>query len=206
MGYTHGIPWNDDLIKENIMIVVEKLNLDHFPTHSEMIEVFGNKSLACKIAKHKGTVYWAEKLGLPLKYSDTTFGNKYEIKAISDIYENVELNSVQTSSRHPYDLLTDNSVKIDVKVSKEFTNNCNSKAFAFNLEKKNPTCDIFLLYCLNDDETYRKVLIIPSCSVIGKTQIGVGENSKWNRYENRWEIVKQYSEFFGRYKYQKDVI
>ena len=54
MGYTHGIPWNDDLIKENIMIVVEKLNLDHFPTHSEMIEVFGNKSLACKIAKHKG--------------------------------------------------------------------------------------------------------------------------------------------------------
>lgn len=40
MGYTHGIPWNDDLIKENIIIVVEKLNLDHFPTHSEMIEVF----------------------------------------------------------------------------------------------------------------------------------------------------------------------
>lgn len=116
------------------------------------------------------------------------------------------MNSVQTSSRHPYDLLTDNSVKIDVKVSKEFTNNCNSKAFTFNLEKKNPTCDIFLLYCLNDDETCRKVLIIPSCSTLGKTQIGVGENSKWNRYENRWEIIKQYSEFFGKYKYQKDVI
>lgn len=145
-------------------------------------------------------------IGLPLKYSDTTFGNKYEIKAISDIYENIGLNSVQTSSRHPYDLLTDSSVKIDVKASKEFTNNCNSKAFTFNLEKKNPTCDIFLLYCLNDDETYRKVLIIPSCSIIGKTQIGVGENSKWNRYENRWEIIKQYSEFFRKYKYRKDVI
>lgn len=27
MGYTHGIPWNDDLIKENIIIVVEKLKI-----------------------------------------------------------------------------------------------------------------------------------------------------------------------------------
>ena len=54
MGYTHGIPWNDDLIKENIMIVVEKLNLDHFPTHSEMIEVFETKALLARLQSIKG--------------------------------------------------------------------------------------------------------------------------------------------------------
>lgn len=200
MGYTHGEAWTDELIEQKIKEVVKKLNLDHFPTHTEIVKALGSKGLASKISKHKGTVYWAEKLGLPLKYSETTFGNKFEIEAISDIFENTGLHSVQTSSRHPYDLIVDNSVKIDVKVSKEFTNNCNSKAFSFNLEKREPTCDIFILYCLNDDETYRKVLIVPACSLLGQTQIGVGENSKWNFYSERWDFIKKYSDFFDGFK------
>lgn len=187
MGYTHGTEWSDSVIEQKIMEVVNKLNLDHFPTHTETVKDLGDKSLSCKISKDKGTVYWTEKMGLPIKYSETSFGNKFEIVDISDIFENTGLRSVQTSSRHPYDLITDNSVKIDVKVSKEFTNNCNSKAFSFNLEKREPTCDIFILYCLNDDETYRKVLIIPSCTLLGQTQVGVGENSKWNEYMERWD-------------------
>lgn len=200
MGHTHGISWTDELIEEKIFEVINELQLDHFPTHSEIISVLGNRGLAAKISKHKGTVYWAEKLGLPLKYSETSFGNKHEVIAISDIFENTGLHSVQTSSGHPYDLLTDNSVKIDVKVSKKFTNNCNVQAYSFNLEKREPTCDLFILYCLNDDETYDKVLVIPSCSLLGQTQIGVGEKSKWDFYNNRWDYIKQYSNFYKRYK------
>ena len=200
MGYTHGTSWTDDSIEKAILEVVDRLNLDHFPTHSEMCSVFGNKGLACKISKHKGTVYWAEKLGLPLSYSETSFGNKFEIIAIADIFENTSLKSVQTSSRHPYDLLTDNSVKIDVKVAKAFENNCKAKAFSFNLEKREPTCDIFILYCLNDDETYKKVLIIPSCSLSGQTQLGVGENSKWDYFQEKWNYILDYSEFYSKYK------
>lgn len=199
MGYTHGTEWSDMKIEQKIMEVVGKLNLDHFPTHSEMNKVLLSNGLSKKVS-NKGTVYWAEKLGLPIKYSETSFGNKFEVMAISDIFENTGLHSVQTSSRHPYDLITDNSVKIDVKVSKEFTNNCNSKAFSFNLEKREPTCDIFILYCLNDDETARKVLIVPSCTLLGQTQVGVGENSKWNEYMERWDYIKQYSDFFNKYK------
>lgn len=200
MGYTHGEVWTDEIIEQKIKEVVEKLNLDHFPTHSEIIKALGSRGLASKISKHKGTVYWAEKLGLPLKYSETSFGNKFEIEAITDIFENTGLHSVQTSSKHPYDLIVDNSVKVDVKVSKEFINNCNSKAFSFNLEKREPTCDIFILYCLNDDETYRKVLIVPACSLLGQTQIGVGNKSKWDFYMNRWDFIKQYSDFFDNFK------
>lgn len=199
MGYTHGTEWNDQVIEEKIIQVVKTFDLDHFPTHSEMNKALGNSGLAKKVSD-KGTVYWAEKLGLPIKYSETSFGNKFEVFAISDIFENTGLHSVQTSSKHPYDLLTDNSVKIDVKVSKEFTNNCNSKAFSFNLEKREPTCDIFILYCLNDDETYNKVLIIPSCSLLGQTQIGIGKISKWDEYMERWDYIKQYSDFFNGFK------
>lgn len=139
-------------------------------------------------------------MGLPIKYSETSFGNRFEIKCISDIFENTGLHSVQTSSRHPYDLLVNNSVKVDVKVSKEFTNNCHTKSFTFNLEKREPTCDIFTLYCLEDDESVRKALIIPACSLLGQTQIGVGDKSKWDFYINRWDFIQQYSEFFDNYK------
>lgn len=199
MGYTHGTEWSDQVIEEKIIQVVKTFDLDHFPTHSEMNKALGNSGLAKKVSD-KGTVYWAEKFGLPIKYSETSFGNKFEVSAISDIFENTGLHSVQTSIKHPYDLLTDNSVKIDVKVSKEFTNNCNSKAFSFNLEKREPTCDIFILYCLNDDETCNKVLIVPSCSLLGQTQIGVGKISKWDEYMERWDYIKQYSDFFNGFK------
>ena len=200
MGYTHGNAWTDELIEKKIWEVVETLKWDHFPTHTEMTKVLGDKSLACKISKYKGTIFWAEKLGLTLRYSETSFGNKYEAVAIDDIFENTGLHSVQTSSRHPYDLLTDNAVKIDVKVSKAFTNNCGAKAYSFNLEKREPTCDIFILYCLNDDETYDKVLIIPSCSLLGQTQVGVGLVSKWDFYNGKWNYISEYSRFFDGFK------
>ena len=206
MGYTHGTEWTDELIEQEIWKVVNELQLDHFPTHTEIMQALGNKGLAAKISKYKGTVYWAEKLGLTLKYSETSFGNKYEIEAINDIFENTGLHSVQTSSRHPYDLLVDNSVKIDVKAAKEFINNCNARAFSFNLEKREPTCDIFILYCLNDDETYNKVLIIPSCTLLGQTQVGVGKSSKWDFYVEKWNFITEYSRFFDSFKNQKAVM
>lgn len=40
MGYTHGKEWNDDAIKKNIVEIIEETNLDHFPTHSEMVSFF----------------------------------------------------------------------------------------------------------------------------------------------------------------------
>ena len=34
MGYTHGTEWTDELIGQEILKVVDKLKLDHFPTHT----------------------------------------------------------------------------------------------------------------------------------------------------------------------------
>lgn len=200
MGYTHGTVWSDELVEKSILEVVKGLNLDHFPTHNEMIEYFGNKELACKIAKDRGTLAWAEKLRLPLKNSETTFGNGFEVYAISDIYEHTELCSVQTSSGHPYDLIVDNCVKIDVKASMGFKNSTNSLVYSFNLKKREPTCDIFLLYCVNEDQSIHKTVIVPSCRLLGQTQLGIGEKSKWDKYMDKWNIIAEYSDFFNRYK------
>lgn len=206
MGYTHGKNWTDEEIEKGILYVVNQLKLDHFPTHTEMDSVIGNKSLSCVISKRQGSLYWAEKLGLTVKYSETSFGNRHEVIAINDIYENTNLNSIQTSSRHPYDLLVDNCVKIDVKAAKSFTNNSGVKAHSFNLEKREPTCDIFILYCLDDNEIPTKILVIPACSLLGQTQIGIGEKSKWDYYINKWNYITEYRNFFNQYKYKKDKV
>lgn len=200
MGYTHGRKWADEDIEKEILNIVESLKIDYFPTHEEMMKFTGGSGLR-KAVTRKGSLYWSEKLGLPLKSSDTQFGNKYEMIASDDIYEHTGFHSIWTSTRHPYDLLTDNSVKIDIKVSKPFTNNCNAKAYTFNLEKREPTCDIFILYCVNDDETIEKVLIIPSCSLLGQTQLGVGKTSRWDKYKDKWDYIEEYSSFHRKYMF-----
>lgn len=203
MGHTHGKEWNDDAIKKNIVEIIEETNLDHFPTHSEMVSFFKNKKLACAISKHGGTSYWAEKMNLKLSSSETTFGNRFEHFANNDIFENTELTSVLTSSRYPYDLFVNNCVKIDVKTSKPFINNCNSEAYTFNLEKRDPTCDIFILYCVDKNENIQKKLIIPACRLVGQTQLGIGEKSKWDTYKDSWNIITDFNDFFSSYKYHK---
>lgn len=203
MGYTHGTKWNDELIESTLMSVIEELNIDHFPSHAEIESITGNKALSCAISKKQGSVFWSEKIGYPIKYSETSFGNKYEVFAINDIFENTMLCSVQTSSRHPYDILTNNSVKIDVKASKQFTNNCGSSAYTFNLEKREPTCDIFILYCVSDDGIIQKKLVVPSCALLGQTQLGVGVVSKWDFYESNWSCIMEYSSFHEKFKTER---
>ena len=51
MGYTHGKKWADGEVEESIMNMVNTLKLDHFPTKAEMIEFYGNRSLAGKVSK-----------------------------------------------------------------------------------------------------------------------------------------------------------
>lgn len=196
MGYTHGNKWSDEKVEKEIRKVIQELGIDHFPTHKEMKRVIGNKSLSCRISKTQGTVYWSEKIGVPIKYCETNFGNKFELIAIDNIFENTMLSSFHTSTGHPYDVYVNNCVKVDVKVSKPFINNCGSTAFTFNLEKEVPTCD-----CVDDNESVIKTIIIPSCMLFGQKQVGIGMTSKWDVYKNKWNIISEYNEFFSRYKY-----
>lgn len=204
MGYTHGNKWSDDKVESEILRVIKELGIDHFPTHKEMKSVIGDKSLSCRISKTQGTVYWSEKLGIPIKYCKTNFGNKFELIAIDDIFENTMLSSSHTSMGHPYDIYVNNCVKVDVKVSKPFINNSGTAAFTFNLEKVIPTCDIYVLYCVDEKESVIKTIIIPSCMLFGQSQLGVGMTSKWDMYKDKWNIISEYNKFFSHYKYMSD--
>jgi hypothetical protein len=201
MGYTHGKRWVDGEIEEKIRDMVKKLNLDHFPTKTEMIDFYGDSSLTCKISKSGGSRYYASKLNLRLADCESEFGNYFEELAIDEILENTGFLSLHTNVKYPYDLLTNGNIKVDVKVSKKVKNkNANMPYHSFNLEKREPTCDLFVFYCLDDEMEIEKRVIIPSCLLSGKTQVGIGGLSKWDAYIDKWEYFDMYSNFYETVK------
>lgn len=196
MGYAYGIEWTDELVQEKISLIVNTLDINHFPTHSDMENFYGNKKLSNRISKSGGTRYWADRMNLPIKNCESEFGNKYELLAIKQIKENVGLESYQTKPRYPYDLVTDNKIKVEVKVAYPHTDTDGVTTSRFNLEKTEPTCDIFILYCLKDNGDVYKTLIIPSCVLKGQKYVGVGLLSRWDHFQDKWSYLTQYSEFY----------
>lgn len=197
MGYVHGKRWTEDEVKEKIMEIVNELNLDYFPTKTQMNEFYGDKSLSSKVSK-LGSQYYAGLLGLKLSYCESEFGNVFEELAIDEIRENTGFLSLHTNSRYPYDLLTNGNIKVDVKASKRLKGkDSDFHIYSFNLEKREPTCDIFIFYCINENMEIDKRIIIPSCLLSGKTQLGVGGLSKWDAYIDKWEYFDAYNEFYN---------
>lgn len=197
MGYAHGKKLSDEDTIKGIMRVKEEMGYNHFPTHSEIISFYGNESLTNRITRSGGTKYWAKRLNLPIKSCESDFGDKYELYAIEHIKETVGFDAYQTKPRYPYDLVVNSNIKVDVKVSKTITNKQGVKTNTFNLEKKEPTCDIFILYCLKENGDIYKTLVIPSCMAQGHTQIGVGLLSKWDVFNDRWDYFETYNNFYN---------
>lgn len=197
MGYAHGRKWKDGEVEEAIMNIVKTLKLDHFPTKKEMIDFYGDRALSNKVSKGGGSRYYAELLNLKLVSCESEFGNFYEEFAIDDIAQNTGLRSIHTDIRYPYDILTDGNIKVDVKSSKKIKRkNTAFPYYSFNLEKREPTCDLFIFYCLDDECEIERTVIIPSCILSGKTQVGMGGLSKWDAYKDKWDYFKMYDEFY----------
>ena len=201
MGYTHGKKWKDGEVEKAIMEIVNTMSIDYFPTKKEMIDFYGNNSLAVKVSKSGGSRYYADLLNLKMVSCESEFGNFYEEFAIDDINENTGLSSIHTNARYPYDLLTNGNIKVDVKVSKKiYKKNSAFPYYSFNLEKREPTCDLFIFYCLDNECEIERSVIIPSCLLSGKTQVGMGGLSKWEVYEDRWDYFKMYDDFYKKVK------
>ena len=192
MGYSHGKKWTDGAIKEEVLKIAGNSGI--MPSFKMMDEITGNKGLSVAVSRHGGYKTIAEELGLKIKKSTTTLGRNYEIVCMHEIMEKFMLDVEQMTVRHPYDLLVSNAVKIDVKVAKKAKIQ-NSFYYSFNLEKKAQTCDIFVFYCI-DNEDISKIYIIPSVVLSGKCQLSVGiKRSIYDKYLNQWHYISDYVEF-----------
>lgn len=198
--------WSDEVVYELIEKVLKDVSISHFPTHRELNEYYGNRSLSVQISRRGGTKRWADIFNLPVAMcKNTNFGSKYEMKAIEDIKQETGFNSELTKPRYPYDILTDQSLKIDIKASKP-SRGKNFDCWSFNLEKNMPTCDIYIFYCLKWTDEISKRLIIPSCALNGIKQLGIGSLSKYDNYVERWDLIKNYGDFLSEMKTKIDLI
>lgn len=194
MGYTTGIEWSYELIKEELMKIIMALDIDRMPTSVEIKNVTQNSKLVNAIRRHGGYIYWSQQLEKKQAEGKTRLGQQGE-EEIKKILESKNYKVDRMSVKHPYDLLVNENIKIDVKTGRTYIGENGYKSHSFNLEKANPTCDIYILYCIDTNVIY----VIPS-KFAKKTQISIGEKSAYDSYIDRWEYIKIYDDFYKTIK------
>lgn len=194
MGYSHGIQWTDDKIKQEILSVIKALNISRMPTISECNAVTQNTALSNAVSKKIGWYKLAEMMGLSIRECETTTGKEFE-EAAKDILCKNGFTVERMVQNHPFDLLVNGTVKIDVKASNLY-NGTNGDYYSFNLGYKNHSCDFFMLLELNNEEVI-KVMIVPSVDVMNIKQISVGViRSKYHKYTDCYNFITNLSNYW----------
>lgn len=185
--------WNDERIKNELIKSIGILILDRMPTAEELKSI-GRTDLHNAVSKTKKYSGWAKELELTRKRSETTIGQEWERK-MADFLRKYEYEVELMTTKHPYDLLVDGVVKVDVKVANPYLLR-GSRVHTFGLGKKNPSCDIYILIALDEQGGRERTLVIPSHHV-KQTMVNIGKNSKYNVYKDNWNVLYEYSKFFN---------
>jgi len=185
---------DQDIAKE-ILLLSNKLN--RMPSKSEVLEYCG-ESLDNAIIRSYGYYDWAEKLNLNIKDSETYMGISYEEICFNNLKEK-SYKVEKTPVKAPYDLLVNDNVKIDVKSGCAYENN-ESRCHTFGINKVHPTCDLYIIYALDESsKNIERTFVIPS-KYLKLKSLSLGENSKYNRYIEKWEYINQYDIFYKSLK------
>ena len=161
------------------------------PSNNEVIEMTGSYALANAIQKNGGYEYWANRLGLERKHSETKVGIEYERK-VAEMLRKGGHNVQETTIKHPYDLLVDGCVKVDVKVASTSLTR-GSKVHAYRIAKRQHTCDFYICCEVDTGGIY----VIPANMVTGQVQIEMGLNSqKYNHYKGAFYLIDDAVQFY----------
>ena len=193
MGYAHGMRWTDQVVRESIMEVANTFAERRMPSRSEIEDYYGNSALTSRISRTGGTYYWAEVLGLEVKESETKVGLIAE-RAIKERVSQMGFDVELTGFKHPYDLLVDGCVKVDVKTAhKSKIHGCD--VYAYRLAKPQQTCDVYV-FCEMDKNEIVKTYVVPSAIISGQVQVEMGIGStKYEPFCNRFDLIGRMVEF-----------
>lgn len=186
MGNQYVTEWTDERISEGIMRIASIFEPKRMPSNREVVEYEGDYKLANAIQKHGGYAYWANELGLEQKRSETKLGVEGE-EFVSEKLKALGYNVKPTSTRHPYDLLIDGCVKVDVKTANtSFVRDY--PMHSYRLAKSDHTCDFYIFYEADTDKTY----VVPACKLQGQVQVCMGEGSKrFAKYSEAYHLINR---------------
>jgi len=198
MGYTHGVFWSDDEIESAIKTVMSALRIKHMPTAAEIKSVYRDYGLSNAICRSGGYKLWAERLRLEQTKCETRLGDEYEEIAAGILAErghDVEF----TGSKAPYDLLVDSKIRVDVKASNPYILR-GSRVHTFNLSKRLATCDIYMMFAIDEAGETERLLVVPWASMRNVVTVCIGENSKYNVFDGNFEVLDAYGSFYTSIK------
>ena len=183
--------WNESEIENGILRIANTFAEPRMPSNSEVFAHEGNYALAVAIQKHGGYKYWAKKLGLEQKYSETVLGLAGE-KDVADCLRSLGFEVKETSVKHPYDLLINGCVKVDAKTANtSYIRGC--PVHAYRLAKRDHTCDFYIFY---EHDTLRKY-VVPAHKCHGQVQVEMGIGSKaYSEYLNAFHRLAEASDFY----------
>lgn len=186
--------WTEEKIKDSILDLADKFDPIRMPTNREIKEMTGSCALSMAIQKSGGYRFWAKQLGLEQKKSETKMAQKWE-RITASILERYGHKVELTSAKHPYDILVDGCVKIDVKAA-NISEVRGTEVYAYRIAKPQQTCD-FYVCCENDGD--HRMYVIPANAVNGQKQIEMGAiTTKYDFYKEAWYLIDDTAEFFKR--------
>jgi hypothetical protein len=189
--------YTENDISQLIIETTKTMNINRMPSRSEISKMPFGGSLHNAIVRSGGYEYWAKRMKLAIKESETKTGRMYE-KIAHKYLEKLGYEVEQMSIKHPYDLLVNGAIKTDVKVGKAHTYS-GSRWHTFGINKKKATCDLYIIYAIDESDQVEKTLIIPGF-VITSTSLNIGANSVYDKYIDRWDYFAAYDGFYSQFK------
>lgn len=190
----YGNVWSEERVKNELIASIEALMINRMPTADEL-KSLGRNDLHIKISRTKKYSGWADFLGLDRKGSETLMGQGYE-HYISNLLE-ISGNKVeQMSTKHPYDLLVNGTVKVDIKAGKAYLMR-GSRVHSFGINKKDPTCDIYIIIAVDELGVIERTFVIPS-HFLKVVSLCIGKDSKYSRFLDKWGYIDEYTQFYNQ--------
>lgn len=191
--------WNEKSIIKCIEEVRKKLNIDRMPNSTEIVK-YHSKSLHSAITKYGGYYYFADRLNLELKDSDTVKGYSNEI-IVKKMLEENSFYVEKMDTLYPFDLYVNNSLKIDVKSAKmTYEKNGTKRGHIFGINKKYPTCDIYAFVKYDkDNKDIIDILFVPSVLINTSSTITLKDND-FKYYSYNFDVISDFCNFYNKFK------
>lgn len=116
-----------------------------------------------------------------------------------NILKNKNYSVKRMSTKCHFDLLINECIRIDVKASKPYLLK-GSRIHTVGINKKYATCDLYLIFALDEKNNPERTFIIPGCNLKVRT-LSFGKNSTYNIYLDKWDLLKIYDEFYSNLQY-----
>ena len=130
-------------------------------------------------------------MSLKQKKSETALGIHGE-QVMADVLRGLGFTVEATSVKHPYDLLIDGCVKVDVKTANtSYVRGC--PVHAYRLAKKQHTCDFYVFFENDTDAIY----VVPAHVCTGQVQVEMGSGSKrYAKFKDAFYLIRECVKLF----------